>query len=283
MPVTHIARIHELAEQQHGYFTTAQATAAGIRRSALTLMARRGILERVSQGLYRIASYPVSPLGSYMEAVLWPQRGVQAVLSHATALERHGLSNVSPSKIHITLTPEHRVRRRVPRHLVLHYAALTRGEVEVVNGVPVTTPVRSIQDAHAAHLNPALIRQAIADGRREGVLREGDLQLLRTLITVPRGIRPQRGDSRRRLLGLGAPGAVRATEARRQVDSLWQSLCLEREADRVLCGRGKLGQAVDHPEGEQHGGPGAHGDAGVSVLDPAHRLARGKGAGRHDL
>lgn len=86
MPVTHIARIHELAEQQHGYFTTAQATAAGIRRSALTLMARRGILERVSQGLYRIASYPVSPLGSYMEAVLWPQRGVQAVLSHATAL-----------------------------------------------------------------------------------------------------------------------------------------------------------------------------------------------------
>jgi hypothetical protein len=34
----------------------------------------------------------------------------------------------------------------------------------------VTTPVRTIRDCHATHLGPALIRQAIADGRRSGRL-----------------------------------------------------------------------------------------------------------------
>jgi hypothetical protein len=35
---------------------------------------------------------------------------------------------------------------------------------------PVTTPTRSIRDAHAAQLGNELVGQAIADGRRSGAL-----------------------------------------------------------------------------------------------------------------
>jgi hypothetical protein len=44
--------------------------------------------------------------------------------------------------------------------------------------VPVTTPIRTIRDVHAAHLGPALVRQAIADGRRNGRLTQDEADRL---------------------------------------------------------------------------------------------------------
>ncbi len=172
MPVSITGQVYALAESQHGYFTSAQAKAGGLRPNTLVAMARRGVTERVSRGVYRLASYPVFPHGAYMEAVLWPQRGVTGVISHQSALAFHGLSDVSPATIHLTVRPEHRVRRGIPHHLTLHYAVLEDGDVDVLDGIPVTTPVRSILDASAAHLSRSLIRQAIEDGRRTGKLLE---------------------------------------------------------------------------------------------------------------
>jgi hypothetical protein len=41
--------------------------------------------------------------------------------------------------------------------LVIHYADLAPGDVERVGGVPVTTPARSIRDAHASHLGAEIV------------------------------------------------------------------------------------------------------------------------------
>jgi predicted transcriptional regulator of viral defense system len=174
MPITLHQQIYEIAEQQFGYITTAQALTAGLRSNAVVLMARRGVLDRVSRGVYRLVSYPSGPLDEYMEAVLWPQGGTQGVISHASALVFHELSDVSPAKMHVTLPRSYRVRRSAPRHLVIHYDPLPPEDVTKVNGIPVTTPMRTIRDAIADHLSPALIRQAIADGRRRAGLRERD-------------------------------------------------------------------------------------------------------------
>ena len=170
MPTTRVKEIYELAESQHGYFAMAQATAAGIRSNAVVLMARRGVLERISQGVYRIVNYPVFEHGQLLEASLWPLGGVRGVISHDSALRFHELSDVSPAKVHITIPTTHRVRRAVPRYLVVHRADLSQSDVEVIEGIPVTTPRRSIIDAHGTHLGPALIRQAIEDGRQSGRL-----------------------------------------------------------------------------------------------------------------
>jgi hypothetical protein len=58
----------------------------------------------------------------------------------------------------------------VPKRLALYYADLKPKDLHQVEGVPVTTAARAIRDAHASHLGPALIRQAINDGRRTGHL-----------------------------------------------------------------------------------------------------------------
>lgn len=116
---------------------------------------------------------PLSPLGQYMEAALWPQvrrPEARAVISHVSALALHELLEVGPAKIHIILSPDLRLRRTVPPQLVLHFALLAPDDVQVVEGVPVTTPARTIRDVHAAHLGPALVRRAIAAGRRTGRL-----------------------------------------------------------------------------------------------------------------
>lgn len=108
-----------------------------------------------------------------MEAALWPQvrrPDVRSVISYTSALALHGLSDVSPATVHLALPSSTRVRRTVPRHLVLHYADIAPRDIWQVEGIPLTTPGRTIRDVHADHLGPALVRQAIEDGRRTGRL-----------------------------------------------------------------------------------------------------------------
>ncbi len=170
-----------IAEEQLGYFTAAQAKAAGVHQVRLVQLAKSSDIERFSRGVYRLTRYPLSPLGQYMEATLWPQvrrPDARGTLSHESALAFYHLSDVSPAKVHITIPVGFRVRRAVPQHVVLHYAELEDTDVRVVEGIPVTTPVRTIHDVHADHLGAALVRQAIDDGRRNGELTYDEADLL---------------------------------------------------------------------------------------------------------
>ena len=142
-----------------------------------------------------LARYPISPLGQYMEAALWPQvrrPDAHGVISHESALAIYGLSDASPATVHLTLPTGLRIRRAAPKHLVLHYADLNPSDEQRVDGVPVTTPARAIRDAHASHLGPALIRQAIVDGGRAGhlTLDEADTLERELLGTKPRSRGP---------------------------------------------------------------------------------------------
>lgn len=162
--------IYEIAEEQNGYVTTPQAAGVKVRKGTLAKMAERGVLERVSWGVYRLRHFPSSPLDQYVEASLWPL-STRGVVSHESALGIYGLSDVSPTRIHLTVPKRFRIRRRLPAGLVVHRADLGPADSQMHEGVPVTTPERTIRDCHAAHLGPALVRQAIRDGRRTGHLR----------------------------------------------------------------------------------------------------------------
>jgi predicted transcriptional regulator of viral defense system len=190
MPVSKATDIYEIAEGQHGYFTASEAKAAGILPDTVVKMARRGVIERISQGVYRIVNFPVFTHGQLIEATLWPHEGVRGVISHESALSFHELSDVSPAKVHITLPTSHRVRRAVPPYLIVHHADLPPSDREIIEGIHVTTPRRSIMDAHRAHLGPALIRQAIEDGRRSGRLTHKDADELTEHLTMSIDVTP---------------------------------------------------------------------------------------------
>lgn len=169
MPGQAYRSIYDMAADQLGYFTAAQARTAGIEPMTVVMMARRGTAERVARGVYRLVHFPLSANALYMEATLWPV-GARGVVSHESALALHELSDASPARVHITVPRDFRVRRAVPAYLCVHNAALEPGEVELVDGIPITTPERTIRDCHAAHLGPRLVRQAIDDGARTGLL-----------------------------------------------------------------------------------------------------------------
>jgi len=187
--------LYEIAEGQSGFFTAAQAKAAGLHQVRLVQLAKQGDIARETRGVYRFTRFPVTQFGHYMAAVLWPQvrrPDVIGVVSHQTALSIHNLSDVNPVRIHVTLPATVRLRRQVPKVLVIHYADLAPDDVERVDGVPVTTPARSIRDAHASHLGADIVGTAIADGRRSGALglAEADALERELLGTTPRRRRP---------------------------------------------------------------------------------------------
>lgn len=177
MPTSTYETVYSLAEDQMGYVTAAQAAAAGVRQPTLVMMARRGTLQRVSRGVYRLVHFPGHPLAQYMQATLWPydragrvEHRVRGVLSHETALALHELSDVAPPKVHITVPAAYRVQRAVPVYLIVHRADLRVDEVTALEGMPIVTPERAIRDGLAAHLGPALLGQAIEDGLQSGRL-----------------------------------------------------------------------------------------------------------------
>lgn len=181
MPGDAYETVMDIAADQFGYVTTSQAGERGVTANALRMMATRATLERVSWGVYRVPTFPPSPYAEYMEASLWPA-GIRGVISHQSALGLRGLSDVSPSGIHITVPKDFRIRRKIPDRLVVHTADLTDEDLTLFEGIPVTTVVRTIQDCHQAHLGPALLRQALDDAEREGFLSPGDAAKLRKRI-----------------------------------------------------------------------------------------------------
>jgi len=178
MPGRAYEAVVSLAVRQHGYVTTAQARQHGVDRHALKKMAKRGNIERISRGLYRVPSLPYSDFSDSMEAVLWPD-GETGVISHESALSLFGLSDVSPDRVHITLPTGYRIRRRqIPRRFSVHYADLEPRDVDSVEGVPVTTPERSLRDCHEAGMGARLLRQAIEEAQREGYLSPAEAEAL---------------------------------------------------------------------------------------------------------
>ena len=173
MPGKEYKRILDLAADQYGYVTTSQVRERGGSADALRKMAKRGALERISRGVYRLPTFPSSVFAEYMEASLWPVT-VRGIISHQSSLSLRGLSDVSPSAIHISVPPNHRIRRQIPRQIVVHNEEFTDREITLFEGIPTTTIRRTIEDCHRAHLGPDLLRQAITAAQKEGFLDPGD-------------------------------------------------------------------------------------------------------------
>jgi len=170
-----------LAEQNDGLVTASQARALGIRDSVLARLTQRGKLERVARGVYRIPYFPADRLSQYREAVLWARasQGPERVaLSHETALGVYGISDVNPSRVHLTVPKDTRLRRRKPKWIVIHRGDLTPSDLTTHEGLPVTTVPKSVLDVMNATGRLGVARKAIKDARKEGYINAAELNRL---------------------------------------------------------------------------------------------------------
>ena len=177
----------EVANEQYGFLTPDDARERDIDPINLVRMFQRGHLDRRATGVYRMRLTPPTALDEYMEAVLWPGRGVRGVLSHEVALDLYGLSDVNAAKIDLTLPSGYRIRRAIPASYRVHWEDVPPGDVTTFEGLPIVTPARAIRQAHAAHTGPALVAQAIDHGERNGRLTRREAAELRRELGVKRG------------------------------------------------------------------------------------------------
>jgi predicted transcriptional regulator of viral defense system len=165
--------LYETASAQEGYFTTAQADEAGYSLPLLAKYLHNGRVLRVRRGIYRLVHFPPGEREDLAVVWLWSER--EGVFSHETALSLHGLSDVLPSRIHLTLPAAWGKRRfRVPEGVVLHYGDLPEAERAWIGSVRVTSPRRTLIDARRAHVSPEIVEQATRQAIARGLIGKRD-------------------------------------------------------------------------------------------------------------
>jgi predicted transcriptional regulator of viral defense system len=183
----------EIAQSQHGFFTTKQATRAGFTEPTHRYHVRAGNWIREHRGIYRIANFPTTDRPDLMLWYLWSQNRLeipQGTYSHSTALSLHELSDLMPSKLHMTVPKEFR-RNVIPDILVLHRAELKPGEVQEMHGVRVTRPLRTITDLlQGDGTDRSQLKLALDEALRRGLIVRKEIERMPHIIckirlTVP--------------------------------------------------------------------------------------------------
>ena len=129
---------------------------------------------RVRRGVYRLVHFPAGDHEELTLIWLWSEQA--GVFSHQTALALHDLSDVLPSRVHLTLPTGWQKRRlRVPEGVVLHWGEVQQENLSWFGPVPTTAPARTLADCASANLGPELLRQAALDALARGLVVEAQL------------------------------------------------------------------------------------------------------------
>jgi very-short-patch-repair endonuclease len=134
----------ELAKRQHGVVARRQLLALGISERAIDGRMGRGQLHQVFRGVFVFGSRRIGRKGRWMAAVL--AAGEAAVLSHRSAARLWRLLPPAAEVIDV-ICPSDRVVRR--KGIVNHSFELQSDEWLVRDGIPVTSPFRTIFDLAA--------------------------------------------------------------------------------------------------------------------------------------
>jgi predicted transcriptional regulator of viral defense system len=163
------AQLYELAAEQLGYFTAAQARACGFTWTLLSHHTWSGRFIRVRRGLYRLRNYPSSPHEEVM--VAWLAVGKDtAVVSHERALDLLDLSDVIPDAIDLTVP---RSKRNLPAlpSVTIHTTTrpLRPDDVTTRDGIRLTAAARTIVDTAEAGTAPEQVELAIRQAIERGL------------------------------------------------------------------------------------------------------------------
>ena len=142
-----------LARRQDGAVTRAQVLALGFAPQEIKTRLAHGRLAQVYRGVYAVG--PLSDHGRIRAALL--ATGPHTAASHDTAAWLRRLVPTLPAALHVSLTQGD--RRSRPR-LVVHHG-LEPADVTHIAGVPVTTPLRTLEDLGWPD---RLVREALAHG-----------------------------------------------------------------------------------------------------------------------
>lgn len=135
--------IARIAERQHGVITFRQLIDVGVPRSGVLRRVRSGRLHRIFRGVFAVGHPRLTREGRWLAAVL--ACGAGAVLSHRSAAALWGVRPQSSGPMEITV-PATGGRAKRPGLLIHRSTCLDPSATMRTQGIPVTTPARTISD-----------------------------------------------------------------------------------------------------------------------------------------
>jgi elongation factor P len=146
--------IAALAARQYGVVARRQLVELGLSARQIDHRVGRRRLHVLHRGVYAVGHPLLSLKGRWMAAVL--ASGTGAVLSHRSAAALWELRATSRTRIEVTVPRKQRSRPGIE----LHRMRLTPDEITTHEGIPTTTPTRTLHDL-AAVLPPREIERAL--------------------------------------------------------------------------------------------------------------------------
>jgi hypothetical protein len=205
--------IAAVADRQGGVIARAQLTALGLSASAIDRRVGGGRLHLLHRGVYSVGHRVVGVTGRNWAAVL--ACGPDAALSHQSAGAAWDIRPSAASTVHVTVGAGGRARRRGLR---AHRRCELRGdEVTELDGLPITTPARTLLDLAATGLRGRRLEAALD---RAELLRLLDFDELQQLLARYPG-RPGT-PSLKAVLSRYVPGSL---ETRSVLEELVLELC----------------------------------------------------------
>lgn len=159
-----------LSEEQAGLLTTAQAQTLGASRPQLVDLVNGGSLERLQHGVYQLSGTPVdrwtrtraawlslAPEQTLAERLAGDPRGV---VSHRSAALVLDLGDLDADRVEVTVDARHRTRNP---DVLIHRGQVGREDWQVCEGLPVTTPVRTVASLALARLDTGHLASVARD------------------------------------------------------------------------------------------------------------------------
>jgi len=153
-------KIARVATRQHGAFTRAQALESGMSARTIDRRLSSGVWDRVYRGVYRLAGTAATWRQSLFAAcLLW---GEGAVIAHRAGARLVGFLGFASDEIEVSVPDR---RERVFRGIVHRPRILSSADVTTVDGIPVTTPARTLIDV-AGYVTAEVLEEVLDDALR---------------------------------------------------------------------------------------------------------------------
>ena len=170
--MAHFDDIYELAADNYGLITSAEAKNLGVAKSELNRWVGMGRLLKRGQGVYKLVRYVPTEYDRYAEAVALVGDG--SFLFGEAVLAMNGLALANPR--HISVGTTKRVRRELPEWV--QPVTVSGRTVTSYEGIPSQSLAEAILECRGIVMGERL-KSAVEDARREGLITKDEFEHLR--------------------------------------------------------------------------------------------------------
>lgn len=166
--MTYHQQIFDIAADNYGIVTSAQAKKEGISDKEMSAIVSRGRIRRLGRGVYKIVNYISVKNAPYAETVALVGPG--AYLYGESALALLGLASANPARIIVATLK--RVRKALPKRIRVEPVPAGT-EPAYYEGIPCESVADAI-GSRRSHLMPSRLEDAVCETRCQGYLMEAE-------------------------------------------------------------------------------------------------------------